>query len=67
MVTLPKSEREELKEEEEPNLPKELSKTSSEGSVLMEKANKNLEAILKDYKGGIKPDTGLPKELARVP
>ena len=45
----------------------DISKTSSGGSVLMEKVNENLEALLKAFDARIKPDTVLPKELKEYP
>lgn len=45
----------------------ELSKTSSGGSILMEKVNENLEALLKDFEGHIKLDTSLPNNLQEYP
>ena len=45
----------------------DISKTSSGGSVSMEKVNENLEALLKAFDARIKPDTALPKDLKEYP
>ena len=52
------------------NLKKKLKpyqKTSSGGSVLMEKLNENLEAILKAFDAWITPEIILPKNLQEYP
>ena len=50
------------KHEQQPSK-EEILKTSSGGSVLMEKVNDNVEAMLKAFVARIKPATILPKEL----
>lgn len=45
----------------------DVSKTSLGDSVLMEKVNKNVEALLKAFDARIKPDTILPKQLKEYP
>ena len=48
-------------------LPEEISKTSSGGSVLMEKVNENLEALLKAFDARITSNTVLPPKLQEYP
>lgn len=48
------------------DLPNELSKTSSRGSILLEKVNKNLKVLLKAFEARIKLDTFIPKHLQEV-
>ena len=68
--TLSKFEDEALNKENE-NKPQNkthtISKTSSGDSVLMEKMNENLEAILKAFDARITPETILPKNLQEYP
>ena len=48
-------------------LPKEISKTSLGGSMLMEKVNENLEALLKAFDARIMSNTILPPKLQKYP
>ena len=43
------------------------SKTSSGGSVLLEKVNENLESLLKAFEGRISKETILPNNLQEYP
>ena len=45
----------------------ENSKTSSGGSILLEKVNENLESLLKAFEGRISKETVLPNNLQNYP
>ena len=45
----------------------ENSKTSSGGSILLEKVNENLESLLKAFEGRISKETVLPDNLQNYP